>query len=36
MKKNKLESNKKVCKNKDFCNVNMPFQDTKILEFNPY
>ena len=23
-------------KNKDFCNVNMPSDDTKILEFNQY
>ena len=32
--KNKLESHKKVCNNKDFCNVIMPSEDTKILEFN--
>ena len=32
--KSKLESHKKVCKNKDFCNVIMPSEDTKILEFN--
>ena len=30
----KLESHKKVCENKDFCNVIMPYEDTKILEFN--
>ena len=29
--KNKLESDKKVCGTKDFCNVIMPFEDTKIL-----
>ena len=26
-----LESHKKVCQNKDFCNVIMPSEDTKIL-----
>ena len=30
---NKLELHKKACENKDFCNVNMPSDDTKILEF---
>ena len=34
--KNKPESHKKVCENKDFCDVNMPSEDTKILEFNQY
>ena len=34
--KNKLQSHKKVRENKDFCNVIMPFEDTKILEFNQY
>ena len=34
--KNKLEWRKKVCENKDFCNVIMPFEDTKIVEFNQY
>ena len=34
--KNKLESHKKVYENKDFCNVIMPFEDTKRLEFNQY
>ena len=34
--KNKLESHKKACENKDFCNVIMPSEDTKILEFNQY
>ena len=33
--KNKLESHKKVYKNKIFCNIVMP-SDTKILEFNQY
>ena len=32
----KLESDKKACEKKDFCNVNMPSDDTKILEFNEY
>ena len=32
--KNKLESHKKVCDNKEFCNIVMPSEDTKILEFN--
>ena len=27
---------KKVCENKDFCNVLMLSEDTKILEFNQY
>ena len=31
-----IESYKKVCENKDFCRVIMPFEDTKILEFNQY
>ena len=34
--KNKLESHKKVFENKDFCNVIMPSENTKILEFNQY
>ena len=34
--KSKLESHKNVCKIKDFCNVVMPSEDTKILEFNHY
>ena len=32
----KLESHKRVCKNNDFCNLTMHFEDTKILEFNQY
>ena len=28
--KNKHESQKKVCENKDFCNIVMPFEYTKI------
>ena len=34
--KNKLESHKNVNKNKDFCNVIMLSNDTKMLEFNQY
>ena len=34
--KNKLESHKRVCKNKDFRSVIMLSEDTKILEFNQY
>ena len=32
--KNKLESHKRACENKDLCNVNMPSDYFKILEFN--
>ena len=32
----KLELHKKVCENKDFCNILMPSEDTKILEFSQY
>ena len=34
--KNKLESHKKVCENKGFCNGVTHYEDTKILEFNQY
>ena len=34
--KSKLELHKKVCQNKDFCNVIIPSEDTKTLEFNQY
>ena len=34
--KKKLETHKRVCKNKDFYNVIMPSEDTKVLEFNQY
>ena len=34
--KDKLESRKKVCENKDFCSVVMPTEDSKILKFNQY
>ena len=33
---NKREPYQKVCKNKDFCNIIMPSEDTKIVEFNRY
>ena len=32
----KIESHKRVCENKDFCNIIMPSEDSKILEFNQY
>ena len=34
--KNKLALHKKVCEYKDFCNVIMSSEDTRILEFNQY
>ena len=34
--KNELQSHKRVCGNKDFCNVIMSSEDAKILEFNQY
>ena len=33
---NKREYHKKVCYNKDFSNIVMPSEETKILEFNQY
>ena len=33
---NKGESHKKVSENKKFCNIVIPSEDTKILEFNQY
>ena len=33
---NKRDSHKKARENKDFCNVYMPSEDTKTLEFNQY
>ena len=33
---NKRESHKKVCENKDFCNVLMPSGEIKMLQFNQY
>ena len=34
--KNKLESHEKVYENKDFCNMIIPSEDSKILEINQY
>ena len=34
--KNKLEPHKKVCQNKEFFNVVMSSEETKILQFNQY
>ena len=34
--KNKFQFHKRVCENKDFGNIIMPSDDTKILEFNQY
>ena len=34
--KNKLESHNKVRDNKDFCNILIPSEETKILDFNQY
>ena len=33
LRNKKLESHKKVCENKDFCNLVMP-KDVKVLDFN--
>ena len=33
---NKREYHKNLCENKDFCNVVMPSEDTKISEFDQY
>ena len=33
---NKCEFHKKVCENKDFCNIIMPSKNTGILELNQY
>ena len=35
-KENKFQSHKNVCKNKDFCNVIIPSEGSKLLEFNQY
>ena len=34
--KNELQWHKRVCENKDFCNVIMSSEDAKILEFNQF
>ena len=31
---NKLQSHKRVCEKKDYCNIIIPSEDNKILEFN--
>ena len=36
LQQKKLESHKKVCKNKKLRNFIVPFDDTKILEINQY
>ena len=33
---NKLGCHKNLCEKKDFCNIIMPCEDTKRLEFNQY
>ena len=35
-KKQELESHKRVCENKDFCNESMSPEDTKMIEFNQF
>ena len=35
-KKNILESYKRLCRNKYFCNIKLPSKDNKTLEFNQY
>ena len=32
----KLQSHKRVCENKEFCNIVMPSEDTKMLELSQY
>ena len=32
----KLQSHKRVCENKEFCNIIMPSEDTKMLELSQY
>ena len=36
LEQNKLESHKRACENKDFCNVIMLSEDTNLLEFNQF
>ena len=33
-KENKLESHKKICENHDYCHVEMPNDDNKIIKYN--
>ena len=32
--KNKLEAQKKICENHNYCNVEMPNEDNKIIKYN--
>ena len=32
--KNKLETHKKICKNRDYCHIEMPNEDNKIIKYN--
>ena len=32
--KNKLETHKKICENHDYCHVEMPNEDNKIIKYN--
>ena len=32
--RNKLEEHKKICENHDYCNVEMPNEDNKIIKYN--
>ena len=32
----KLQSHERVCENKEFCNIIMPSEDTKMLELSQY
>ena len=32
--KNKLEAHKKICENHDYCHVEMPSEDNKIIKYN--
>ena len=32
----KLQSHKRVCEKKEFCNIIMPSEDTKMLELSQY
>ena len=34
--KNELQFHKRLCENKDFCNIIMPSESTNILEFNQH
>ena len=32
--KNKLEAHKKICENHEYCHVEMPYEDNKIIKYN--